>query len=146
LAVLVNAVYIVHQRIEKMGRPTHIDERNIFSAKITEFTERFNYDASVHEDLAYLRSLPGVIDATVSNSVPLGISGSATTVWTQPSTRGNKAQINYFSVDEHGMHTLGVHLIAGRSFRADEILPPTTPKNTADFVPQLIVTKAVAEQ
>jgi putative ABC transport system permease protein len=146
LAVLVNAVYIVHQRIEKMGRPTLIDERNVFAAKITEFTERFNYDASVHEDLAYLRGLPGVIDATVSNSVPLGISGSATTVWTQPNTRGNKAQINYFSVDEHGMRTLGVHLIAGRSFRADEILPPLTPKNTADFVPQLIVTKAVAEQ
>ncbi len=146
LAVLVNAVFIVHQRIEKMSRPTHIDERNVFGIFNSEYTQRFNYDASVHEDLVYLRSLPGVIDATISNSVPLGISGSATAIWTQPDSKGKRAQINTFSMDEHGMRTLDVHLLAGRGFRADEILPPITPKNTADFVPQLIVTKAVAEQ
>jgi putative ABC transport system permease protein len=146
LAVLVNAVYIVHQRIEKMGRPTLIDEQNVFSIAIAEFTDRFDYDASVHEDMAYLRGLPGVVDATVSNSVPLGISGSATNIWTQPDQKGKRAQINYFSTDEHGLHTLGVRLIAGRNFRADEILPALTTKNANDFVPQLIVTQAVAQQ
>src|SRR5215467_2502204 len=69
LAVLVNAVYIVHQRIEKMGRPTLIDDRNLFSMDIAEYTDRFNYDASVQEDMAYLRGLPGVIDASPSNSI-----------------------------------------------------------------------------
>ena len=146
LAVLVNAVYIVHQRIEKIGRPTLIDDRNLFAIDIAEFTERFNYDAAVHEDLAYLRGLPGVVSASISNSVPLGISGSANTVWTQPNTKGNKSQLNYFSMDERGLQTLGVRLIAGRAFRADEILPPLTPKNYADFIPQLIVTQAAADK
>jgi putative ABC transport system permease protein len=146
LAVLVNAVYIVHQRIEKIGRPTYIDDRNLFSADIAEFTQRFNYDAAVHEDLTYLRSLPGVVSASVSNSTPLAISGSATSIWTQPNTKGNHVQINYFSMDEQGLKTLGVRLIAGRAFRADEILPPVTATNSNDFVPQIIVSQVVAER
>jgi putative ABC transport system permease protein len=146
LAVLVNAVFIVHQRIEKMNRPTRIDDQNLFGVQIGEFTDRFDYDASMHEDLAYLRSLPGVVSASMSNSIPLAISGSATTVWTQPDTKGNRSQMNFFSMDEQGLHTLGVRLIAGRGFRADEILPPLTPKNADDPIPQLIVTKAVAER
>jgi putative ABC transport system permease protein len=146
LAVLVNAVYIVHQRIEKMSRPTLIDDQNLFGVATGEFTDRFDYDATVHEDLAYLRSLPGVVSASVTNSVPLGISGSGENVWTQPDTKGNRSQINYFSMDEQGLKTLGVRLIAGRGFRANEILPPVTPTNSGDFVPQLIVTQAVAEK
>jgi putative ABC transport system permease protein len=145
LAVLVNAVFIVHQRIEKMSRPTRIDDRNLFGVQAAEFTNRFDYDATVREDLAYLRGLPGVVSASVSNSVPLGISGSAESVFTQPDSKGNRSQINYFSMDEQGLNTLGVRLIAGRGFRATEILPPLTPTNTADFVPQLIVTQSVAE-
>jgi len=145
LAVLVNAVFIVHQRIEKMNRPTRIDDQNLFGMQIGEFTDRFDYDASVREDLAYLRSLPGVVSASVSNSVPLGVSGSAQNVWTQPDSKGNRAQINYFSMDEQGLNTLGVRLISGRGFRANEILPPLTETNAADFVPQLIVTQVVAQ-
>ncbi|MFL6605114.1 MAG: ABC transporter permease [Steroidobacteraceae bacterium] len=146
LAVLVNAVFIVHQRIEKVGRPTHVDDQNLFGVAIGEFTARFNFDASLQEDLAYMRSLPGVISASVSNSIPLGISGSATTVFTLPDAKGNRAQINFFSMDEQGLKTLGVRLLAGREFRATEILPPITPQNIADFVPQVIVTKVVAEK
>jgi putative ABC transport system permease protein len=146
LAVLVNAVFIVHQRIEKMNRPTLIDDQNLFAVALGEFTERFNYDASIHEDLDYLRSLPGVVSASVSNSVPLGISGSGTTVWTQPDNKGNRAQLNFFSMDEHGLQTLGVRLIAGRAFRANEILPPITAQNITGFVPQIIVTKVVGEK
>jgi putative ABC transport system permease protein len=146
LAVLVNAVFIVHQRIEKMSRPTMIDDQNLFGVAIGEFTDRFDFDASVQEDLAYLRGLPGVISASVSNSIPLGISGSANTLFTLPDAKGNRAQINIFSMDEQGLKTLGVRLLAGRQFRANEILPPITPHNIGDFVPQIILTKVAAEK
>jgi putative ABC transport system permease protein len=145
LAVLVNGLYIVHQHYEKMSRPTLIDDQNMFGVGLAEFTKRFNYDASVREDLTYLRSLPGVVSASVSNSIPLGISGSATTLWTQPLRKGRRAQINYYSMDEQGLKTLGVRLLAGRDFRADEILPPISGVNRDDFVPQLIVTQATAD-
>src|SRR5260370_38418538 len=70
LAVLVNAVFIVHQRIEKMSRPTRIDDWNLFGVQAAEFTNRFDYDATVREDLIYLRSLPGWLSAPFSNCVP----------------------------------------------------------------------------
>jgi len=146
LAVLVNAVFIVHQRIDKINRPTMIDDLNLFGVQTSEFTDRFDYDASVHEDLDYLRGLPGVVSASVTNSVPMAIAGSATTVWTQPDTKGMRAQLNYFSMDERGLQTLGVRLIAGRAFRENEILPPLTMKNATDFVPAIIVTKVVADK
>jgi putative ABC transport system permease protein len=145
LAVLVNAVYIVHQRVEKMGRPTRIDDQNLFAVSIAEFTDRFDYDASIREDLDYLRSVPGVVSASISNSVPLGISGSATTVYTQPDSKGRHSQINFFAMDEQGLRTLGVRLLSGRPFRADEILPPLSLKNANEFVPQLLITQAVAD-
>jgi putative ABC transport system permease protein len=145
LAVLVNAVYVVHQRIEKMSRPTLIDDPNLFGVSSAGFTERFNYDASLREDLDYLRGLPGVVSATVTNAIPLSQSGSATSIWTRPEQKGNKAQINFFSMDEKGLSTLGVRLLAGRDFRANEILPPATQTSYSDFVPQLIVTEAVGK-
>jgi putative ABC transport system permease protein len=145
LAVLVNAVFIVHQRIEKMSRPTGIDDQNLFAVDTQEFTDRYNYDATVREDLAYLRSLSGVVSASVTNSVPLGLSGSSNTVWTQPDRKGRQAHPNDFTMDEEGLKTLGVRLIAGRAFRANEILPPATPSTYGNFVPQIIVTQTMAE-
>jgi putative ABC transport system permease protein len=144
--VLVNAVYIVHQRIEKMNRPTRIDDQNLFAIDFAEFTDRFNYDAATREDLDYLRGLPGVLSASISNSVPLGISGSATTWWTQPESKGKQAQVNIFLMDDTGLKTLGVKLLAGRAFRADEILPALSKENASERTPQMIVTQATAER
>jgi putative ABC transport system permease protein len=145
LAVLVNAVYIVHQRIEKLSRPLRLDDQNTFGVGIAEFTDRFNYDASVREDLAYLRGLPDVVSASISNSIPMGNSGSSTTVWAQTDSKGRSAQVNVFLMDERGVQTLGVQLLAGRTFRPEEILPTTT-KNDILQAQQMIITKATADR
>jgi len=42
LAVLVNAVYIVKQRIDKMNRPTGMDDQNIFVVSNTGFAQDMN--------------------------------------------------------------------------------------------------------
>ena len=70
LAVLVNALYIVKQRVDKIGRPTGIDVDNMFVVAVAGFTQRFRLRASMQEDLAYLRGLPGVVAAIATNSVP----------------------------------------------------------------------------
>lgn len=143
LAVLVNALYIVHQHVEKMNRPSRIDEKNLFGLYSVPYTQHFDFDASVREDLTYLRSLPGVIDATISNSQPFGISGSAEGFSSLPEDKGNRAEGNLFLMDEHGIGTLGVKLLAGRNFRADEILPEDT---TRPIPAQILVTQALAQR
>ena len=67
LAVLCNAVWVIHQRMERINRPTGLDDQNIFAISTASFTPRFNYEASLREDLAYLRGLPGVIAAAPSD-------------------------------------------------------------------------------
>jgi putative ABC transport system permease protein len=146
LAVLVNAVYIVHQRIEKMARPTGIDERNLFQIESEGFSKRFDSNAALHADLAYLRSLPGVVDASPASTVPTGWANQGGSIWTNPDAKGRPVMVSLFSMDEHGLNALGAHLIAGRNFRTDEILPPVDMHNATDFVPEVLVTESLAKE
>ncbi len=143
LAVLVNAVYVVKQRVDKIGRPTGVDVENIFVAISAGFATDYNHAATTRADLAWLRRLPGVRAATLSSNIPLSGGGSATTLFQTPEVKGEGTFMNYFDVDESGVDALGVRLVAGRNFRADEILPedPTGSKP----VPNIIVTKPLAK-
>jgi putative ABC transport system permease protein len=144
LAVLVNASYIVVQRVEKIHRSTGIDEQNIFVIQSAGFTDRFHEVPSVREDLAYLRGVDGVIAATASNSIPLSNGGDNDTLVTRPDAQRTELY-NAIEVDEQGLDVLGARLVAGRNFRHEEIQPPLTRADASRFVPQIIITRALGE-
>lgn len=144
LAVLVNAVYIVQQRLELIGRPTAIDDANIFVVSSTGFTRDFDTAASMREDLAYMRGVPGIIAATPVNALPLSGGGSATNLNTVPGAPAKGKNGNYFQMDEQGMQTLGLRLIAGRTFTANDVLPASTTVQSS-YSSQIIMTKALAD-
>lgn len=145
LAVLVNALYIVMQRVEKIARPTGIDVENILVVSSAGFSERFQVVPAIQEDLAYLRGVSGVIAATAMNAIPLSGGGSSSPLVTRTDAQRSD-NFNYFEVDEQGLDTLGVRLVAGRNFRHDEIQPPLTKQDASRFVPQVIVSRALAER
>jgi len=142
--VLVNAAYIIVQRYQKVHRPTGIDEANILVVESAGFTARFQQNAAVQEDLAYLRALPGVIAATASNAVPLSNGGNNDSLVTRPDAP-RAGYINDMEIDEQGLDALGVKLVAGRNFRHDEIQPGRTKLSISSFVPEIIVSRALAE-
>src|SRR5215472_19026853 len=142
LAVLVNALYIVVQRQEKMGRPTGIDVDNVMVVSSTGFTTRFRSVPTIQQDLAWLRSLPGVVAATPTSSIPLANGGNNMTLVTRPDTHRSE-NYNQIEIDEQGLPALGLHLVAGRNFRHDEIQPPLTTSDAARFVPEIIVSRAL---
>jgi putative ABC transport system permease protein len=144
LAVLVNAVYIAKQRYDKIGRPTGIDIDNILVVSSSGFSEGYDYVAAIREDLAYLRGVSGVIAATAVNSIPLSEGGSANALSNRPNGGVDAHDANYLEIDEQGIDALGLHLVAGRTFRHEEILPPWAPGAGAPFVPEVIVTQALA--
>jgi len=147
LAVLVNAVYIVKQRVDKIGRPTGMDLQNITIVSSSGFTRDYDIVASTQSDLAYIRGIPGVITATALNSIPLSGGGSARTLATHPTEKmSDGVNAQYMEVDEHGIDALGLHLIAGRNFRAEEIQPPITASTVSRFESQIIVTKAMGNE
>ena len=84
LAIVCNALFIIGQRLDHMGRPSGMNETDTFYFGSSGFGQGFDARAMIREDLAVLRQLPGVAAVTTSNTVPMsdggwntGISGSA---------------------------------------------------------------------
>jgi putative ABC transport system permease protein len=75
--------------------------------------------------------------------IPLSGDGGDEPFYRQPGNKGARVDASYLQVDRHGLRTLGVHLIAGRNFRADEI-QLVSKSNMSAAPPVAIVTQAVA--
>jgi len=142
LAFLANAMTLVEHRLAWSARPTGVDEANIF-VMVTESVEHAA-DPAAREalDLATLRSLHGVVDAYATNDSPLQGGGWSETVELAADQQTPSALTAHYFGDEHALHTLGLTLIAGRNFTADEIAV-----RSDDAVPPAsgyIVSKALA--
>ena len=144
LAIAVNSLYIITQRLELIGRDPGLDVANTFIVAFAPVGKRFNGETAMREDVQMLRALPGVVAATTINAVPLSGGGSGTRYFSQPDQKGKSSQVNYFEVDEQGVDTLGVKLIEGRNFDASVVTKPQ--RNSPGWVPEVILTRAVAEE
>lgn len=142
LAIVVNAVYVTQQRVEKIGRPSGIDDQNIFSFSATGFEKDFDFFAMVREDLALMRSIPGVVDAAPMQQIPLSGSGSATGFFSLPDKKGEEAPANYFPTDEHGVNALGVRLSGGTTFDASAV--EFRSEHLQGFPPVAIISQGLA--
>jgi putative ABC transport system permease protein len=142
LAVVCNALFIIHQRIEHISRPTGIDESNLLLIANHWIGRRDGDDSLVKTDLDTLRHVPGVQDAYATNAYPLigGGWGSGVRTKAEASKQPMVTSAIYF-VDEHALATLGLKLIAGRNFRADEVVAMDRGDPDAASV---IVSKALA--
>jgi putative ABC transport system permease protein len=145
LAVLVNALYIVVQRAEKIHRPSGIDVDNLIVMGSAGFTDRFQTVPSIQEDLAWLRALPGVRAVSTTGAIPLSSGGNSQPLVTRPDAQRHE-NYNSLEIDEYGLEALGLHLVAGRNFTHAEIGPPLTKTDASRFVPSIIVSRAVAER
>lgn len=144
LAIVVNSMYIIVQRIEKMNRDPGLDVANLFYVGFVPSDDRFQGEATMREDLGILRGLPGVAAATVVNAIPLSGGGSSTSVYTEPAEKGRRGDMNYFQVDEEGVETFGVKLVAGRDLDAAVVTKPG--RNTSTSPPEILVTRDVAKE
>ncbi|HEX7375205.1 MAG TPA: ABC transporter permease, partial [Steroidobacteraceae bacterium] len=144
LAIAVNSLYIITQRLERIGRDPGLDVANTFIVAFAPVGKRFNGEAAMREDIQTLRALPGVVAATTINAVPLSGGGSSTQYFSQPDQKGKSSPGNYFEVDEQGIDTLGVKLVEGRNFDASVVTKPA--RNSPGWVPEVILTRAVAEE
>jgi putative ABC transport system permease protein len=143
LAITVNSMYIIVQRLELIGRPSGLDEHNLFVVRFAAKTRDFDAATATREDMAILRGLPGVIDATTTNSVPLSGGGSAQQLFSEAGKKGQKADVNYFDVDEHGVDTLGINIVAGRNFDASAV--QHRDPNSSQFAKEVLLSQVTAD-
>jgi putative ABC transport system permease protein len=144
LAIVVNAVFIIQSRVDKMGRSTGMDDDNLISVMSIGFVDNYNGQAVVDADVAALRALDGVIDATPINAIPQSGGGSSTGFRATPEDQNQDTGASYYEVDSHAINTLGVKLIAGRNFRPEE--QKYLPERTLDYPRAVIISEALAKE
>jgi putative ABC transport system permease protein len=152
LAIVCNAVFLIGQRIERVNRPTGAVEQGLIrisqawyrAPKGDDAASIEKLDAMQRTDLDTLRSLPGVQEVAASESMPLQGSVWSGTLTRAPEQGGVAVTAAYYYGDEHLRSTLGLKLIAGRDFKADEILHHGIHSPVAS--PVIIVSRPVANQ
>jgi len=95
-------------------------------------------------DEAMLRQIPGVVDAAYSSNTPLSGSGSSSDFSLKPAPEESKsARSSYMFIDEHGINTYGVKLIAGRNYTEDEVI---VTDNYDELSKVTVVTKTLLDE
>jgi putative ABC transport system permease protein len=123
LAVLCNALFIIEQQTALSRAPSGVaDESSVFIISNQWVGAAADMAAREQTDLASLRALPQVADATISPVQPLGGRGMGDDITVHPDRPGSGAPTAVFPVDDHALNTLGLRLIAGRNFRPEDIL------------------------
>ncbi|MCX7513676.1 ABC transporter permease [Frateuria hangzhouensis] len=123
LAIVCNALFIIQQRLDRVGRPSGVQESDLFVIQ-NDWAQKLapaEADARMRADLQTLRQLGSVQDASASNSFPLHGAGWDNFVRMSPDQVKMTTDSAIFFADEHTLATLGTRLAAGRNFRADEI-------------------------
>lgn len=145
LAIVCNALFIVHDRIDRVNRLTGMDENNIVTVLNRYVGSTTQFIPQLKADVQAIRSMPGVEAAYATNTFPLRRGGWSTSIQrTAEDRKGEGVQSALYFGDEQTLKTLGVRLIAGRNFTPAEV--HSFEREQAPAPAQVIVTKAVADK
>jgi putative ABC transport system permease protein len=145
MAVLVNAAFIINDRMKLLAQPAGVDVDRIITILIYAFDPNYDWDGERRQDLDTLRNLPGVEAATTMNSLPLSDSGWSSGWLTEEGNVDSDVSSGMYMVDEFGLETLGMELLEGRWFRDDEVKIIDFTSGD-DFVDSVIVTETLAKK
>ena len=149
LAIVANATFIIGQHVQRMNRPTGADEKELIRVSQQWPAAPAGDDAAAIEqldalqrtDLATLRSLPDVQDAAASYSIPLLGGFTTGDIAVRANQQGIAVHVAYYYGDQYLRPALGLQLIAGRDFDANEIRHGRVRADS----PVIIVSKPVAD-
>ncbi len=146
LAILCNALFLIHQQVQDSHQPSGIgDEANLLVVSNAWVGDPPDSKALQLADLAALRRMPGVVDAYATYSFPLGGGGWGCSVRLFAAQALASTWCSTYLVDEHAQKVLGVRPLAGRWFTASEIVD----RRENDAKPPssvIIVTRALADR
>ena len=150
LAIVINALFIIVQRVEKINRDPGIDVNNVIVTYVRGFGDDFDVVDSITNDIDLLKAIPGVVAATVSNQIPLSGSGSGTGLRTVADESIDSVSTGRYRWDVDGLASFGIELDRGRNFYPEEvdfILPDTdAPTPASILITQDLATDLFGEE
>ena len=155
-AIITNAVFLIVQRVQRVTTPSGLDERTLSLVQVDDLDAGANPLALHKADLAALRALPGVESAALISNVPFSNSehgsGGCTSLAAVDAVMKAQsldvpgcAQADVYAGTSGTLQTLGLKLVAGRAFHADEYVPDKPP-GQAVVTSVMIVTQAFARR
>lgn len=149
LAIVANALYIIRDRLALTARPSGAtEESSLFRIGIAPLKDPETAEGKIamqEHNAQVLRALPGVTSVAWTNQTPLSSSG-----WNMgyavdaKQTETTTSAATYFGPDSM-VKTLGLKLIEGRDFNADDV-QLIDPEKTQDLGRIAIVSQAMAKK
>lgn len=146
LAIVCNALFIIHQRLTHLSQLSGLDESDLLVVQnqwVGKPTPG-QIASLMSADLDTLRKMPGVDRVYASNTYPLSNNGITYGIGHSPDKRKFVTLTAIYYADENALATLGLKLVAGRNFRADE-MGQIGPRDKI-APPVIIVTRAIAKK
>jgi putative ABC transport system permease protein len=147
--IVTNALHMIQTRVDFLNTRSGLAEPEIVMLEVRGSKavppERAAGIASA--DLALLRALPGVKAATKANQLVYYDNSSNSNVSQQPDDQGLRVTVSQYLADEQMLPTLGLKLIEGRNFTANEILDSNKVFSEPDpHIGQIIINKTLADK
>lgn len=155
-AIITNAVFLIAQRVQRVTTPSGLDERALSLVEVDDLDAGANPLALHEADLALLRKLPGVELAALISNVPFshsqhGSGGCASLAAVRAVMKAQSlnvpgcAKADVYAGTPGTLRTLGLKLVAGRMFDADEYVPDK-PSGKSVVASAMIVTQGFARR
>ena len=143
MTVVVNAWFMIGERLGLIDRPSGLVEADMFYVTSTGFTDDFNVKTTIDDDLRTLRQLPGVVDVVTMNAIPLSGGGWSMSLRIEPGDDTQSWPVAVYMVDEHGVNTLGSQLIVGENFSPTDV--EWREMTQASWPDKVVISKAMAQ-
>ena len=148
-AIICNALFMISDRIREVREVSGLVEDELVRVQILSIGSDADQSARTRTDLANLRAIPGVKDATVLNQVPFVNSSWNSGVRLAQEQQQSTLSATTYMAEDQFIETLGLKLVAGRDFNPDEyqeasdLLDGLTEDGS---VPGAIITRSLADK
>lgn len=147
-AIVCNALFLISGRLERLNEVSGIAEDELVRVQIAGIGADDSVEARTRSDLAILRALPGVKEATIANQVPFVNSSWNTGISTKPDQQTPTLNATMYMAEDRFIDTFGLKLVAGRAFAPGEYIEWALFNSSEgrNKVPGAIITRAMAER
>lgn len=148
-AIICNALFMISDRLAQIREVSGLAENELVRVRLTSIGSDKDQIARTRTDLAALRAIPGVKDATILNQVPFVNSSWNSGVRLQQEQKQSTLNATTYMAEEQFLETLGLTLVAGRDFTPDEYRDASSLLDDPDSdgnIPAAIITRSLADK